>query len=174
MRLRSDKRHDFERFAAAEGPGLYRLAYNLCGNRERAEDAVQEALAEVYRRWSRLREPLAYSRRVTVNATRDEWRRSSRQDQAGEALMHEPEPAPKLPQDLVLERDALMRALDELPHRQRAVVVLRYGSQLSEAETAAALEIPVNTVKTHSRRALLRMRETLSDPSPHTCQEAPR
>ena len=162
MWSRGGKREEFERFAEAEGPGLFRLAYSVCGDRERAEDAVQEAFAQVYTRWSRLREPLAYARRVTVNGTRDAWRRDSRQDRATEAIEQQPHPEPVIPQDLVVEWDALDGALAELPHDQRVVVVLRYGSQLTEAETATVLDIPVNTVKTRCRRGLLRLREILS------------
>jgi RNA polymerase sigma factor (sigma-70 family) len=62
----------------------------------------------------------------------------------------------------------LMDALDELPHRQRAVIVLRYGSQLSEAETAAALGITAGTVKSQTARALARMRKVLTPPEPVT------
>lgn len=156
------KRKQFETFAEAQEAGLFRLAYSLCGDRERSQDAVQEALAQVYQRWTRLRDPLAYARRVAVNATRADWHRSSRQGQITEALAREPAAEPATPEDLLLERDALMVALDQLPHRQRAVIVLRYGSQLSEIETASVLDIPLGTVKTHSRRGLARMRETLS------------
>jgi RNA polymerase sigma factor (sigma-70 family) len=61
-----------------------------------------------------------------------------------------------------------MDALDELPHGQRAVVVLRYGSQLSEAETAAVLGITTGTVKSQTARALTRMRAVLTPPKPTT------
>jgi RNA polymerase sigma-70 factor (sigma-E family) len=162
VRLARGKGKQFEAFAEAQEAGLFRLAYSLCGDRERSQDAVQEALAQVYQRWSRLRDPLAYARRVAVNATRADWHRSSRQGQITDALAREPAAESAAPEDLVLDRDALMAALDQLPERQRAVVVLRYGSQLSEVETASVLEIPLGTVKTHTRRALARMRETLS------------
>ena len=101
MRVGVDRRRQFEQFAQAEGLGLFRLAFNLCGDRERAEDAVQDALIEVYRRWSRLREPLAYARRVTVNAARDGWRSSSRQDRVSDALKELPAPTTVVPQDFV-------------------------------------------------------------------------
>src|ERR1700761_6636225 len=108
MRARGAKRREFEQFAETEGPGLYRLAFSLCGQRERAEDAVQDAFAEVYRRWSGLREPLADARRVTVNATHDGWRGSRRQDRLAEALIHQPQVPVTSPQELVLERDELL------------------------------------------------------------------
>ena len=159
---RSARKSQFEAFAEAQEAGLYRLAYSLCGNRERSEDAVQEALAQIYQRWTRVQDPLAYARRVAVNAARADWHRSRRQTDVTEALAREPVTEPTPPQDLLLERDALMVAVDRLPDNQRAVIVLRYGSQLSEAETAAVLEMPLGTVKTHSRRGLARMREMLS------------
>ena len=65
------------------------------------------------------------------------------------------------PQDRVPQRDALIDALDALPHAQRAVIALRYGIQLSEAETASTLDIPIGTVKSRVNRALARLREVL-------------
>jgi RNA polymerase sigma-70 factor (sigma-E family) len=162
VRGRRAKRNQFEAFAEAHEAGLFRLAYSLCGDRERSEDAVQEALAQIYQRWTRLRDPLAYARRVTVNAARADWKRSRRQGQVTEALAREPVMESPTSEDLVLERDALMTALDQLSDSQRAVIALRYGSQLSELETAAVLDLPLGTVKTHGRRGLARMRETLS------------
>lgn len=72
------------------------------------------------------------------------------------------------PQERLVTNSALMDALDELPHGQRAVIVLRYGSQLSEAETAAALGITTGTVKSQTARALVRMREVLTAAEPTT------
>jgi DNA-directed RNA polymerase specialized sigma24 family protein len=63
----------FEEFVQVHGDGLVRLSFALCGDRGRAEDATQEALARVYLRWPRLADPLPYARRAVVNATRDSW-----------------------------------------------------------------------------------------------------
>ena len=156
------RRSRFEQFTAEHGGGLVKLAYNLCGDRERAEDAVQEALVKVYQRWSHLDDPLAYARATAINATRDDWRRSARQRRIGAVLEQFPVPDSPMPHEQVLQRDALMTALHGLPDRQREVIVLRYGSQLSEAETAAVLQISVGTVKSQCNRALARMRERLS------------
>ena len=82
MRRSPSKRSRYEEFVAANGDGLVKLAYAICGDRGRAEDAVQEALSRVYQRWSRLTDPLAYARRTAINATRDDWRRSMRADRA--------------------------------------------------------------------------------------------
>src|ERR1700735_4882637 len=135
MRLARGRQSEFERFATVQGPGLVKLAFIVCGDRERAQDAAQEALIRVYQRWSRIDDPLAYARRTAVNATRQDWRRERRTDRTNaaiEELISRQES--DHPQERLLQRDALMAALDALPHAQRAVIVLRYGLQLSEAE----------------------------------------
>ena len=162
MRRLHSRRSRFEEFAAAHGDALVKLAYAICGDRGRAEDAGQEALARVYQRWSRLDDPLAYARRIAVNATRDGWRRSVREDRLHDEIARLPAPDPDDPQERLVERGALMDALDGLPHGQRAVIVLRYASQLTEAETAATLNVSIGTVKSQTARALARLRETLT------------
>jgi RNA polymerase sigma-70 factor (sigma-E family) len=156
------KRAGFEEFAAAHGDGLVKLAFAIGGDRHRAEDAGQEALARVYQRWSRLDAPLAYARRTVINAAYDDRRRVVREDRAMQEAGRQPTPALPHPQDRLNDRGLLMAALDDLPPRQRAVIVLRYGSGLSEAQTAATLEISIGTVKSQTARALARMREALA------------
>lgn len=167
MRGSPSKRRRYEEFVAANADGLVQLAYAICGDRGGAEDAAQEALTRVYQRWSRLTDPLAYGRRTAINATRDDWRRSQRTDHAHqkEARSRTADAADD-PQERFVTNSALMDALEELPHGQRAVIVLRYGSQLSEAETAATLNITTGTVKSQTARALARMREMLTLPEP--------
>jgi RNA polymerase sigma-70 factor (sigma-E family) len=166
MRLPPSKRSRYEEFVAANADGLVKLVYAICGDRGRAEDAVQEALTRVYQRWSRLSDPLAYARRTAINATHDDWRRSMRAARAHREAARLPSTGAEDPQERFVSNSALMDALDELPHGQRAVIVLRYGSQLSEAETAATLNITIGTVKSQSARALARLRETLNPPEP--------
>jgi RNA polymerase sigma-70 factor (sigma-E family) len=166
MRGSPSKRSRYEQFVAANGDGLVKLAYAICGERGRAEDAVQEALTRVYQRWSRLTDPLAYARRTAINATRDDWRRAMRADRAHREAARLPSVDTDDPQERFLANRALMDALDELPHGQRAVIVLRYGSQLSEAETAATLDITIGTVKSQTARALARLRDALTPPEP--------
>ena len=165
MKVPSSKRSSYEEFVVVQGDGLVRLAYAICGDRGRAEDAVQEALARVYQRWSRLTDPLAYARRTAINATRDDWRRAVRADRAHQQAARLPSRDADDPQERFVATSALMDALDELTHGQRAVIVLRYGSQLSEAETAATLSISTGTVKSQTARALARMREVLCTPT---------
>lgn len=100
----------------------------------------------------RLTDPLAYARRTVINATRDDWRRSMRAERARREVARFPSTDAHDPQERLVTNSALTDALDELPHGQRAVIVLRYGSQLSEAETAAALGITTGTVKSQKRR----------------------
>lgn len=166
MRLPPSKRSRYEEFVAAHGDGLVRLAYAICGDRGRAEDAVQEALTRVYQRWSRLTDPLAYARRTAINATRDDWRRSVRAERAHHEAARLVAIDADDPHERFVANSALMAALDELPHGQRAVIVLRYGSQLSEAETAATLDVTTGTVKSQTARALARLREVLTPPEP--------
>ena len=166
MRVLPSKRSRYEEFVAANGDGLVRLAYAICGDRGRAEDAAQEALIGVYQRWSRLTDPLAYARRTAINASRADWRRSLRADRAYRDAARLQGPEADDPQERFVSNRALMDALDELPHGQRAVIVLRYGCQLSEAETAATLEIATGTVKSQTARALARLRAELTPPKP--------
>lgn len=162
MKYASRRRAGFDEFAAAHSAELIKLAFMVSGDRGRAEDAAQEALVRAYQRWSRLENPLAYARRVAVNATRDEWRRAQRATRAHEhaTTLARLEGISDI-ETSVLQRDALMSALAELPHRQRAVIALRYLTDLSEAETAAVLEISVGTVKSQTFDALARLRQTL-------------
>ena len=136
----------------------------------------------MYQRWSRIDDPLAYARRTAVNATRQDWRRERRTDRTNAAI-EELVSRQEFdhPQERLLQRDALMAALDALPHAQRAVIVLRYGLQLSEAETATTLDIPIGTVKSRVTRGLARLREVLDaepflNPTepPHAEQHRPR
>jgi RNA polymerase sigma-70 factor (sigma-E family) len=162
MRFAGRRRSSFDSFARAHSAGLIKLGLMVSGDRGRAEDAAQEALIRVYQRWSRLHDPLAYARRVVVNATRDDWRQAQRatraRDEAGWLARFD---AVDDPESSLLERDALLTALAGLPHRQRAVIVLRYLSELTEAETAAVLEISVGTVKSQAFDALARLRTIL-------------
>ncbi len=152
----------FDEFVRVHGDSLTRLAYVLCGDRGRAEDAVQEALTRLYLRWGRIDDPLPYARRCVVNATNDDWRRSGRRERREQqaAQLQAPE-LPALVDDQVADRDQLVQALRRLPHGQRAVIVLRYWHQLPEPEIARILGNSVGTVKSQANRALSRLRAEL-------------
>jgi len=152
----------FDEFVRVHGDALIRLAYLLCGDRGRAEDATQEALTRLYLRWGRIDDPLPYARRCVVNATNDHGRRSGRRERREQlAARLQPPDAPGLVDELVAERDRLVRALRRLPHGQRAVIVLRYWHQLPEPEIARILGNSVGTVKSQASRALGKLRAEL-------------
>jgi RNA polymerase sigma-70 factor (sigma-E family) len=162
----------FEEFARVHGDSLVRLSFALCGDRANAEDATQEALTGVYLRWGRLDDPLPYARRAVINATHDQWRRLSRRERKERTAAAVPPESPALLDDLIADRDRLVRALQRLPYGQRAVIVLRYWHQLSEQESAAALSCSEGTIKSQTSRALARLREELhSDVLPVTTKE---
>jgi RNA polymerase sigma-70 factor (sigma-E family) len=152
----------FEQFMAAALPGLLRFGHVLTGDRHRAEELVQSALVKTYRRWRSLRhdQPAAYVRRAMVNTYTSWWRSARREspmpegfDAAGPGAM-----------DLD-DRDLVLRALGTLPARQRAVLVLRYYEDLSEAAIADALGCSTGTVKSTASRGLRTLRARLADPA---------
>ncbi|HEX8003470.1 MAG TPA: SigE family RNA polymerase sigma factor [Mycobacteriales bacterium] len=148
----------FERYAAARWPALVRAAWLLTGDRHEAEDLVQATLARAWRHWRRVAEadePDAYVRRMLVNEFRRSRLRWRRSEQVG-ADWHPPAEGPE---HAVVLRDTLVRALRELPPRQRLAVTLRYYLDLSEQETAAMMRCSVGTVKSQAARGLARLRE---------------
>jgi len=134
---------------------LTRLAYVMVGDRGLAEDIVQDAFAEVFARWSTI-EPdraLHYLRRTVANGARSALRRR-RTDRRRPYL---PVPDVTAADDAVLRaagHQALLDAINALPDRQRQVLVLRYYTGLSIAETAAALGIRPSAVTTSAHRAM--------------------
>jgi len=157
-------REAFRAYVAARSPALLRTAYLLTGTRPDAEDLLQTALAKTYLSWDRIRDREAvdgYVRRVMVNTQTSWWRRRKVDEVSTDRL-----PEPRSPdvggRDLAADldlHDALWTALAELPKRQRAMVVLRYYEDLSEAETARVMGVSVGTVKSTTSRALVRLRE---------------
>jgi RNA polymerase sigma-70 factor (sigma-E family) len=151
--------HAFEDFVVARGSALLRTATLLCaGSRHDAEDVVQTALEKAYRHWKRVDgDPEPYVRRILVNVTIS---RARRWKVLREVHMAEPpEPLVSPADDGVVLRDLLIRELHRLPPRQRAVLVLRYWEDLSEAETAASLGCSAGTVKSQASKALARLRK---------------
>jgi RNA polymerase sigma-70 factor (sigma-E family) len=151
----------FEDFVHARSAALLRTALLLTGqNRADAEDLLQLALERAYRHWtsvSRSGEPERYVRKILANASADRWRRRARRpEQPLPAQADGPLVAD--PSDEIADRDYLLRALRALPPRQRAVLVLRYFDDLSEAETANMLGCSIGTVKSHAARALSQLR----------------
>lgn len=147
----------FEEFVAGRGQALQRFGYALTGDWGLAEDLLQTALAKAYPRWSRVRrdDPEAYVRRIMINTWSSWWRRRWRGELPADRL---PEVAEPDSLTGVEHRQALRSALGALPPRQRAVVVLRYHQDMSEAQVADLLGISVGTVKSQAAKALASLR----------------
>jgi RNA polymerase sigma-70 factor (sigma-E family) len=145
----------FRAFVEAHGATLLHAARLLTGDHHRGEDLLQTALTRLYLKWGRIDAPLPYVRRALVTAHIDQTRRRWWGERPAAALPDEPQPSGTADADA---RDELRRLLAALAPRDRAVIVLRYYCDLSEQETAAALRVPVGTVKSCSARALARLR----------------
>ena len=146
---------DFEQVWRDRRDHLWRLALLLCGDDHLADDIVGAAVARAWRGWDgrRVSDADAYLRRAVVNEATDRFRARGRdrrwvQRRTGEARGQHPVA------DEVVDRVVLADALGRLPVAQRAVVVLRYWADLSEAATAETLGISVGTVKSRASRAL--------------------
>jgi RNA polymerase sigma-70 factor (sigma-E family) len=152
------ERQLFEDFVAGRGQALQRFGYALTGDWALAEDLLQTALAKAYPRWSRVRrdDPEAYVRKIMLNTWSSWWRRRWRGEVPTERLPELPAPDGLGGVD---SRQALRVALAALPARQRAVVVLRYHQDLSEAQVAGLLGISVGTVKSQAAKALASLRQ---------------
>ncbi|MFF0718670.1 MULTISPECIES: SigE family RNA polymerase sigma factor [unclassified Micromonospora] len=164
---------EFRDFVTARSAALLRTAYLLTGDWGTAEDLLQTALTKTYLAWKRLGgieaiEP--YARRVMVNTSTSWWRRRWHGERPTEVL---PERAAADAIEQQLDRDVLWRHLRALPARQRAVLVLRYYEDMSEAQTAALLEISPGTVKSQSSRALATLRRRLGAEEAITLPGAP-
>jgi RNA polymerase sigma-70 factor (sigma-E family) len=153
----NDGRQGFEEFVAARYAALLRTAYLLTQDRGLAEDLVQTALAKCWLGWKRIRydDPGPYVHRVLVNTYTAWWRRRWNSEYPTEDL---PRGGGPVSHHAVDERVDLADALRRLPRRMRAVVVLRFYEDLSEAETARILGCSAGTVKSQTSRALAKLR----------------
>lgn len=155
--MRRADEEDFRSFVAARSASLLSFAHVLTGDRQLAEDVVQTALAKTALAWPRVRRKEsaeAYVRRAIVTTHLNRLRRRPWLEQPHEQL---PETA-SVPTDTFAERDAMWHALAELPPKQRAVLVLRYYEDLSEADIAEVLHCSRGTVKSQAAKGLLHLR----------------
>jgi RNA polymerase sigma-70 factor (sigma-E family) len=146
----------FREYVTARSASLLRMAYLLTHNRADAEDLVQAALAKTYQAWDRIEDRGAvdgYVRRAMVNTHISWWRRV------------EEYPTDDIPERAVTDhagdselQDALRRAIERLPRRMRAAVVLRYYEDMTEAEIADVLGVSQGTVKSTVSRAVAKLR----------------
>lgn len=144
-------------FAAQHSVRLTRFAFVLTGDRQLAEDLVQDCLFALHRRFGEtlpIDEPVAYARRVIVNGQASRRRRL-----AGSEVVVDMVPEVGVDAADVSEQDAAWRLLAALPKRQRAVLVLRYYVDLTDEEIARTLSCRVGTVRSLAARAFAALRE---------------
>jgi RNA polymerase sigma-70 factor (sigma-E family) len=153
--MTKEDRVEFEDFASTRYGGLLRTAYLLTQDRALAEDLVQATLAKCWLAWQRIDDPSAYVHRAMVNTYTAWWRRRWNGEYPTEELPQHGADGGQTGADL---RTDLGGALRRLPRRMRAVVVLRFYEDLSEAETARILGCSVGTVKSQTSRALAKLR----------------
>ena len=163
----SDTAVDFDEFVAARGSALWRTAWLLTGDRHRAEDLLQTALGKAWPHWRRVSRSGSFEAyvRKTMFTTYVAWYR--RRWNAEVPTEHLPEQSGvDVAEGVAYQRD-IAAALAQLPRGQRAVTVLRYFEDLSEAQTAEVLGCSVGTVKSQTSRALAALRSSpaLTDPN---------
>jgi len=150
----------FEEYALARGVALFRFARLLTADDHRAEDLVQDVLAQAYAGWRRisaLDQPDLYVRRMLINANRSWWRRATNREVAVAEIS-----GPAIAQDSAAEwaeRDELWRLIMTLPRGQRTVIVLRYYEDYDDATIAELLNCAPGTVRTQAKRALDRLQQ---------------
>lgn len=143
-------------------------AYLLTADATTAEDLLQDALERVFIHWSRIRDPLPYTRTVMTRRLTDGWRATRRhpRHEPLELLHHDLPTADSTHEHA--ERADMASLLRQLPPRQRAVIVLRYYEDRTEAEIAEALDITTGTVKSQAAKALRTLRRLSGEPTDHS------
>jgi RNA polymerase sigma-70 factor (sigma-E family) len=152
----------------ANALGLIRLAYIMLGDRPSAEDVVQEAFCGLYRRWPHLAEPASavhYVRSSVLNGCRSVLRRSNSLRSLAAAGYQPPESSAESVALIGEERREVMRALGQLPQRQREALVLRFYLDLSADEAAAAMGISPSSVRSAITRGLASLGRLLQESS---------
>lgn len=159
---------EFSAYFAARRDAVRRTAYLICGDWHRADDLAQTAFVALHRRWRKVRDREAldaYVRRTLVRAAIDESRRPWRREHAVEVLPESPAGGAvgDAVGDAVATRSALVEGLQQVPPRQRAVLVLRFLEGQSVADVAATLKCTEGTVKSQTARGLDTLRAALGD-----------
>lgn len=149
---------EFAAYMDARQPALLRTAYLLTGDAHTAEDIVQTSMAKLYLAWHKVqrRESVdAYVRRIMLNECRSLWRRPWKRREVATETIPERGATDEYDDGLA---DEVWAVVSTLPPRQRAVIVLRYYEELTEAEIARTLGIAEGTVKSQASRALAALR----------------
>ncbi len=155
---------EFVELVPVLGRRLRRTAYLMCGSWATAEDAAQEGLVRVFLALPRIERKggiEAYARRCVISALLDQAKRPWRRESPN-VLAEQDHADPTDAEALVDQRLAMIQALQRLPSRQRAAVVLRYYDELSVRETAEALRVSEGTVKSQTAKGLANLRAQIS------------
>ena len=160
--------HAYEELVYAHQGIAFRTAYVIAGNAADAEEAAQDGFVKAWRALARFREGAPFRPwllQIVANEARNRRRSAGRRAHlALRAATEEPSggaaPSPEASLLSAEAREALLAAVNELPHDQRTVIALRFFIGLSEAEVAETLSLPTGTVKSRSARALERLRES--------------
>lgn len=158
----ADADQEYTEFVAARLGRLHRLAYLLTGDSHRADDVVAQALMGVYLKWRKVRasdNPDGYVRTMVVRAFLHERRRAW----TARVVLTNETPERAAPPTEVEDASVLRAALDRLPPRQRAVLVLRFIEDLSVGEVAQLLGCSAGTVKSQTSHGLATLRRLLGD-----------
>jgi RNA polymerase sigma-70 factor (sigma-E family) len=148
----------FREYVRARSRALLRTAYTLTGNQADAEDLVQSALAKTYLAWDRIEDRGAldgYVRRAMVNTHISWWRRRRVEEFPTDEIPDRAIADHSVSNDM---QESLRHAIDRLPQRMRAAVVLRYYEDMTEAEVAQVLGVSLGTVKSTVSRAVAKLR----------------
>jgi len=149
----------FGDYVSSRGGSLLRAAQALTGNHADAEDLVQVTLVKTYRSWDNVADPAAldtYVRRVMVNTHISGWRRRRVDEYPTDQVPDAATDDKTGDSDL---QELVQHAVDRLPPRMRAAVMLRFYDDMSEPEVAATLGVSVGTVKSTVARAVAKLRE---------------
>ena len=158
--MKAEDEQAFREFVTSQMASLRKLAYMTCGDWHAAEDAVANALVKLYPRWRKLDRPDLYAKTMVYRAAIDEKRRPWRRERSASEAM--PDIAQRDPAGTTDERLRLRTALEAVPPRQRAAVVLRHYLGLSLEDTAGVLGCNVGTAKSQTSRGLAKLRELLA------------
>lgn len=155
---RTPRSDEFSRYVSERGPALLRMARSLTNSHADAEDLLQAALVKTFLAWERIANPRArdgYVRRAMVNAQISEWRRKHLDVYPTDEIPEQRVDDPTWRSDLA---DVVGRAIERLPERQRATVVLRYYDDLTEAQIAERMGVTIGTVKSTLSRSVEKLR----------------
>jgi RNA polymerase sigma-70 factor (ECF subfamily) len=156
------ERKDFEWILREHQAMVFSLALNFLRNRSVAEDLAQDVFLSLYQSLSSIKSRdhlIFWLRKATVRRCVDYSRR--RKVRSAASIDDIPEPSLTPPQPDVFLSRLLKRGVDALPEKARLILVLRYQEDLEPADIARVMDIPLNTVKSHLRRSLARLREEL-------------